>query len=421
MFCTYKHHTRKMDHKLIKVSVIIPVYNVENYLDRCLKSVLDQTEKNIEILCIDDCSTDNSLNILKNYAKTDERLHIFYNQHNYGQAYSRNIGLDAAKGEYIIFVDSDDYIDNRAIEEMYDTAIKRNLDLLFCDAKIIREYKETQTTSLRRFRKAVYTDESGAVLFHHMVQQQDMFGNVWGVLYRTAFLKENQLRFIKGILHEDVPFIFKATILSRNAGCVNNTYYYYVERNNSTMRSDNIEQRLEGMLIAYFDMLIFWREHGDYTDEINQSIHNHIENYHKFMISLYSQTGREKIKNPMVRYVLQTGMLEKTDTEIEISDTELAVLRGHQNGIVIYGAGKIARKVFEWLSKNNINVDAFVVTDLKNNDTEINKIPVIDKDDLLKSWKNALIVMGVSKQNRDEIYKELILNVNKKRIVDIKR
>lgn len=410
-----------MEHKLIKVSVIIPVYNVENYLDRCLKSVLDQTEKNIEILCIDDCSTDNSLNILKYYAKTDERLHIFNNQHNYGQAYSRNIGLDAAKGEYIIFVDSDDYIDNRAIEEMYDTAIKRNLDLLFCDAKIIREYKETQTTSLRRFRKAVYTDESGAVLFHHMVQHQDMFGNVWGVLYRTAFLKENQLRFIKGILHEDVPFIFKATILSRKAGCVNNTYYYYVERNNSTMRSDNIEQRLEGMLIAYFDMLIFWREHGDYTDEINQSIHNHIENYHKFMISLYSQTGREKIKNPMVRYVLQTGMLEKTDTEIEISDTELAVLRGHQNGIVIYGAGKIARKVFEWLSKNNINVDAFVVTDLKNNDTEINKIPVIDKDDLLKSWKNALIVMGVSKQNRDEIYKELILNVNKKRIVDIKR
>ena len=218
MFCTYKHHTRKMNHKLIKVSVIIPVYNVENYLDKCLKSVLDQTEKNIEILCIEDCSTDNSLNILKNYAKTDERLHIFHNQHNYGLAYSRNIGLDAAKGEYITFVDSDDYIDNRAIEEMYDNAIKRNLDLLFCDTEIIREYKETQTTSLRRFRKAVYTDEAGAVLFHHMVQHQDMFGNAWGVLYRTAFLKENQLRFINGILHEDVPFTFKATILSRKAG-----------------------------------------------------------------------------------------------------------------------------------------------------------------------------------------------------------
>ncbi len=69
----------------IKVSVIIPVYNVGNYLDRCLKSVLGQTERNIEILCIDDCSTDNSFNILKNYAKTDERIHIFKNQHNFGQ------------------------------------------------------------------------------------------------------------------------------------------------------------------------------------------------------------------------------------------------------------------------------------------------------------------------------------------------
>lgn len=405
----------------IKVSVIIPVYNVGNYLDRCLKSVLGQTEKNIEILCIDDCSTDNSLSILKNYAKTDGRLHIFKNQHNLGQAYSRNIGLDAAKGEFITFVDSDDYMDNRAIEEMYGIAIKRKLDLLFCDAKIIQEYKETQATPLRRFRKAVYTDEAGAVLFHHMVQHQDMFGNVWGVLYRTAFLKENQLRFIKGILHEDVPFIFKATILSRKAGCVNNTYYYYVERNNSTMRSDNIEQRLEGLLIAYFDMLVFWREHGDYTDETNQGIHDYIENYHRFMISLYNQTCREKIKNPMVRYVLQTGLFEKSETEIEISDKELAVLRGHQNGIVIYGAGKIARKVYEWLNKNNIKVNAFVVTDLKNNDAEINKIPVINKADLLKFWENALIVMGVSRQNRDEIYNELILEIDKKRIVDIKR
>lgn len=405
----------------IKVSIIIPVYNVGNYLDRCIKSILGQTEKNIEILCIDDCSTDNSLSILMNYAKTDERLHIFKNQHNFGQAYSRNVGLDAAKGEFITFVDSDDYIDNRAIEEMYDIAIKRKLDLLFCDAQIIQEYKETQATPLRRFRKAVYTDEAGAVLFHHMVQHKDMFGNVWGVLYRTAFLKENQLRFIKGILHEDVPFIFKATILSRKAGCVNNTYYYYVERNNSTMRSDNIEQRLEGLLIAYFDMLVFWREHEDYTDEINQGIHNYIENYHRFMISLYHQTCREKIKNPMVRYVLQTGLFEKSETGIEISDKELSVLRGHRNGIVIYGAGKIARKVFEWLNKNNIKVDAFVVTDLKNNDTEINKIPVIDKDDLLKFWENALIVMGVSEQNRDEIYNELILEIDKKRIVDIKR
>ena len=406
----------------IKVSVIIPVYNVGNYLDRCLKSVLGQTERNIEILCIDDCSTDNSFNILKNYAKTDERIHIFKNQHNFGQAYSRNIGLDAAKGEFIIFVDSDDYIDNRAVEEMYDIAIRRKLDLLFCDAKIIQEYKETQATHLRRFRKAVYTDETGAVLFHHMVQHQDMFGNVWGVLYRTAFLKENHLRFIEGILHEDVPFIYKSTILSRKAGCANHTYYYYVERNNSTMRSDNIEQRLEGLLIAYFDMLFFWREHGDYTDEINQSIHDYIENYRRYMISLYSQTGREKIKNPMVRYVLQTGLLEKkSEIEIEIPDKELAVLRGHKNGIVIYGAGKIAREVFAWLEKNNIHIDAFVVTNLKDTDTEVYGIPVISRNDLLNLWKEAVIVMGVSIQNRDEIYKELNLSVNKERIVDIKR
>ena len=402
------------------ISVIVPVYNNKTFLSKCVDSILCQTYENIELILIDDGSTDGSFKICDQYLKKDKRLKVFHTKNN-GVSSSRNYGLEKVKGKYVTFVDSDDYIDHKAIEEMYDIATKRKLDLLFCDAEIIQEYKETKVTPLRRFRKAVYADEAGAVLFHQMMQHQDMFGSVWGVIYRTAFLKENQLRFIQGILHEDVPFIFKAIILSRKAGCVNNTYYYYVVRNNSTMRSDNIEQRLEGMLVAYFDMLFFWREHGDFTDEINQSIHEYIENYHRFMISLYNQTGREKIKNSMVRYMLQTGLFEKSETEIEIPDKELAVLRGHRNGIVIYGAGKIARKVFKWLKKNNINVDAFVVTDLKNNDTEINKIPVIDKDDLLKLWKDALIVMGVSSQYRDEIYNELILDVDKKKIVDIKR
>lgn len=302
----------KMENKPIKVSVIIPVYNVGNYLERCLESVLGQTEKSIEILCIDDCSTDDSLSILECFGRKDKRLHIFKNEINQGQAYSRNIGLDNAQGEFILFLDADDYIAEKMIEEMYAAAIKRNLDLLFCDTKILQEYKEAQATPLRRFRKVAYADEVGAVLFHHMMQNQDMFGSVWGVLYRTAFLKENQLRFIKGILHEDVPFIFKATILSRKAGCVNHTYYYYVERNNSTMRRDNLEQRLEGLLIAYFDMLLFWREHGDYTDEINQSIHDYIENYRRFMISIYSQTSGERIKNPMVKYIIQTGVIDRS-------------------------------------------------------------------------------------------------------------
>ena len=405
-----------MENKPIKVSVIIPVYNVGNYLDRCLNSVLEQTEKNIEILCIDDCSTDDSLSKLESFGRKDKRLHIFKNEINQGQAYSRNIGLDNAQGEFILFVDADDYIEDKMIEEMYAAATKRKLDLLLCDTKTIREDEEIQAAPLRRFREVIYEDATGVLLFHHMVQHRDMFGSVWAALYRTRVLNENCIRFKNGILHEDIPFVFKSIILSSKAGCLNNTYYYYVERNGSTMRSDNIEQRLEGLLSAYFEMLIFWNEHGN-----NQSIYEYIENYRKFAHYLYSQMDRNKIKNPMVKYIVQTGLIDRTSKNIEIADKELSIIRESRNGTVIYGAGKIAREVFVWLEKNNIHVDAFVVTNLKNNDTEVYGIPVITKNDLLNLWKEAVIVMGVSIQNRDEIYKELISNVNKERIVDIKR
>ncbi len=299
-----------MENKPIKVSVIIPVYNAENYLDRCLKSVLQQTEKNIEIICIDDCSTDDSLSKLERFGRKDKRLHIYKNEINQGQAYSRNIGLDNAQGEFILFVDADDYIEDKMIEEMYAAAINRKLDLLLCDTEIIREDEGTQAVPLRRFRKVIYQDETGVLLFHHMVQHQDMFGSIWAILYRTSVLKENCIRFKNGILHEDIPFVFKSIILSSKAGCLNNTYYYYVERNGSTMRSDNIEQRLEGLLVAYFEMLIFWNEHGYYGDEINQSIHKYIENYRKFAHNLYSQIDRKKISNPMVKYIIQTGLID---------------------------------------------------------------------------------------------------------------
>lgn len=303
----------KMENESIKVSVIIPVYNVENYLDRCIKSVLGQTEKNIEILCIDDRSTDDSLSKLECFGRKDKRLHIFKNERNQGQAYSRNIGLDNAQGEFILFVDADDYIEDKMIEEMYAAAIKRKLDLLLCDTEVIREDGETQAVSLRRFREGIYEDEAGVLLFHHMVQHRDMFGSVWAVLYRTSVLKENCIRFKNGILHEDIPFVFKSIILSPKAGCLNNTYYYYVKRNGSTIRNDNIEQRLEGLLVAYFEMLIFWNEHGNNGDEINQSIHEYIEKYRKLAHNLYSRIDREKIRNPMVKYIIQTGLIDRTN------------------------------------------------------------------------------------------------------------
>lgn len=117
----------------MNISVIVPVFNAENYLSRCLDSVLNQTLKDLEVICIDDCSSDNSYNILKSYAEIDSRIKLLKNEMNIGQGLTRNKGLDAAVGEYIAFVDCDDWIEREMYEVLYNRTIQKKYDLVCCN------------------------------------------------------------------------------------------------------------------------------------------------------------------------------------------------------------------------------------------------------------------------------------------------
>ena len=120
-----------MDQKEIKISVIIPAYNTAEYMDECMQSVLSQTLQEIEIICVDDESTDGTLEILRRYESADERVHVIAKQHSMiGE--TRNTGIDAAVGKYIYFMDSDDYLkEDGALEKMYMLAEEKELDVLF--------------------------------------------------------------------------------------------------------------------------------------------------------------------------------------------------------------------------------------------------------------------------------------------------
>ena len=115
---------------MYKVSIIIPVYNVEQYLAQCLDSVINQTYKNIEIICVNDCSLDNSFKILDEYSKNDKRIKIINRENNGGLSAARNTGLDNASGKYIYFLDSDDWIDLDYIEKMLNAAIKNEVEVV---------------------------------------------------------------------------------------------------------------------------------------------------------------------------------------------------------------------------------------------------------------------------------------------------
>ena len=123
-----------------KISVIVPVYNVEKYLECSLESILSQTYKDIELICINDCSTDKSLEILKVYANKDSRVKIINNEFNIGAGGSRNIGVKHSSGEYLTFVDPDDWIEKDRLAKMYDYAVLNNADIVETSFKIYKDY-----------------------------------------------------------------------------------------------------------------------------------------------------------------------------------------------------------------------------------------------------------------------------------------
>lgn len=210
-----------------KISVIVPVYNVEKYLARCLDSIINQTLADIEIICINDGSTDNSLEILNDYAKKDSRIKII-DQTNAGLSCARNAGMQIAQGEYIGFVDSDDWIDLDFYEKLYTAAKKYDADIACgsikawrkCNRKnIMLKYKEEELAS-DIYRKFYLCDIPETC-------------NVWNRIYRTSKLKENHIEFEPGVLYEDVCFTTEVLIETDTLVTVPGTYYNY-ERANVT-------------------------------------------------------------------------------------------------------------------------------------------------------------------------------------------
>ena len=195
----------------IKVSVIMPIYNATDYLRPALDTVLDQTLREIEVICIDDGSTDKSLAVIKEYQEKDQRIRIV-TENNAGVSTARNKGIIRARGDFIIFLDADDFFEPTLIERLYVTAVKHELDVAVCEYDIYN-------TKQSRFAPAVPEDHSEILMSGDVVSKNDhpdhilqcMSGYVWNKLFRTSFIKEKELMFAPELyVFEDVHFICTA-------------------------------------------------------------------------------------------------------------------------------------------------------------------------------------------------------------------
>ncbi len=227
-----------MDQANIKVSVIVPIYNVERYLKKCLDSCIKQTLKDIEIICVDDGSTDKSYEIVKRYAKKDKRI-VPITKKNAGYGNSMNIGMDRARGEYIGIVESDDYVERNMFEVLYNTAKKYEVDVIKSDYMIFHTKKGREITSCEvtcteeGYYNKVLIPAKNKVIFSFQM-------NTWTGLYKTSFIREKGIRHNEtpGASYQDNGFWFQTLSLAGTIMFVNKAFYHYRQDNpNSSINS----------------------------------------------------------------------------------------------------------------------------------------------------------------------------------------
>lgn len=208
---------------MVKVSVIVPVYNVEIYLADCLDSVLQQTLKDIEIICINDGSTDKSPEILAEYARKDSRI-IIISQENKGLGSARNRGLEVATGEYVAFLDSDDWVDKDYYEKLYNTAVKYGAEIACSGYKRCSEKEERIWLKFKNER--IYTKAEDK----YRVVKMPKSCYVWNKIYKLSLLKMKNL-FFTCVFVEDVMFSHQALFFLPKMVTVPDTYYNYRKNN----------------------------------------------------------------------------------------------------------------------------------------------------------------------------------------------
>ena len=233
------------------VSIIIPVFNVENEIDRCLKSVQNQTLKDIEIILVNDCSTDGSLIICESYQKNDKRFTIFNNNENMGPSYARNLGIKASKGKYILFVDSDDYIELDACENLVEIAEKNSSDIVvgsFC----VHRQGDTIVYSHSNLEEDV--SYSGVDYLKKSIKAGEFRCEQWCNLYLRDYWLKNELHFKEGIYHEDMEICIREFINATKISYTKNIFYHYMIRDNSITTSNNQKKRYQDIIFAYKEL-----------------------------------------------------------------------------------------------------------------------------------------------------------------------
>ena len=242
-----------------KVSVIVPFYNVEKYIDKCLNSLVNQTLEDIEIIIVNDGSKDNSETIAKEYASKYKDKIIYLENETGGLSDARNYAIPYATGEYIAFLDSDDYVEIDMYEQMYEKAKKENADIVECD--FLWEYPNEKIESKGR----IYKDKHDILLNARVV--------AWNKLIKKELIEKTKVKFPYGLRYEDVEFFYKLIPYINKLDIVNKPFVHYVQRDNSISNSQN--SRTKEIIDILDNVINYYKENAIYEEYRNELEYNY--------------------------------------------------------------------------------------------------------------------------------------------------
>ncbi|MBO4295027.1 MAG: glycosyltransferase [Alphaproteobacteria bacterium] len=251
-----------------QISFIIPIYNVASYLSKCLDSVLAQTLSDIEVICINDGSKDNSEKILQNYAAKDKRIKVI-NQRNQGISAARNAGLKMVQSDYVMFVDSDDYIAPDMAEKLYKIMIAEKPDVVICSAECVNLLPADTSAEVVEWQAWLqpwfdeYAKPTGVYDVPKTIKNE-FISVVWNKLYKTSTIKEYKIKFPSELIEEDEYWLWAYMLHCRKYAFVNERLYFYIQRSGSIMTTRNsrehvldileVERRIYELVQKYADI-----------------------------------------------------------------------------------------------------------------------------------------------------------------------
>lgn len=242
------------------ISVIVPIYNVANYLRKCVESIRKQSYQNLEIILVDDGSPDNCGEICEEYAKLDYRIKVIHKA-NGGLSDARNYGIEAATGEYFLFVDSDDYIHIDMIRILYEALKEKNAQVAVCSYQNVQENEVTAyNESYRGVLQPLLMTEKQMFDSHYYLDKRVEFIVAWNKLYHCSLFEH--VRYPKGKVHEDEFTTYKLLYQAQKIVYIEAPLYFYVQRENSIMGQKISEKRLL-ILEALLERMEFFKKKGE--------------------------------------------------------------------------------------------------------------------------------------------------------------